>query len=379
MVLIIGRLYILFNIAIATLISALIIYQAYHSNFLNSPLLKITISALAIAGSYGLILPAQTPTKFGIKPEITTQTYFDKLIKRKLEYRIAPNNKIEIYEVPHFIVFRKKIVYIGIALLTSDRNVLAKLILNKIDAPSVNPLKKELAFWQGIASVTSDNFQFWKPFTNWYIRHLKGFVSDVNCPLKHEENTFNSYITAKLQANEFDIFESYVRSKNSTFIGEAINLDSYCKKLYIAGNAILTNKELTYGDELVKYEDVCQLANLDIINLSKKIIDNGFDERHSLNIEQVIPIQLTDTQYAQIVQIFADICPHIYIMEIAKKKLKYVPEIPSYVIKCIQQKTHFDINERTNLIQKQLQSKLNELQGDWTIVVFNNKQELLQQ
>lgn len=311
-ILIVGRLYVLFNIAIATLLSILIVYQAYHSNFLNSPLLKITISTLAIAGSYGLILPAQTPIKLGLNLDKATIIYLDELIERKLEYRIAPNDKIKIYEIPHFIVFRKKIVYIGIALLTLDRNVLAKLILNQINSPSVNPLKKELTFWQGIASVTSDNFQFWKPFTNWYIRYLKGLLQHINYSLElDEENAFKSYITTKLKSNEFDIFESYVKSKNNTFIGEAIKLDSYCKKLYIAGNAILTNKELTYGDELVKYEDVCHLANLDIINLCQKTISNGFDERHSGNTKEVIPIQLTDIQYAQIVQIFADICPHI--------------------------------------------------------------------
>lgn len=376
MVSIIGRLYILLSVGIATLLSALMVYQAYNSNFLNSPLLKIGIAASAIAGLYGLILPTQTPLKLGIKAEALTQKYLDEIVSRKLEYRIAPNNKIEVCEIPHLIVLRKKIVYVGIALLIIDKNILAKLILSEIDVSSVNPLKRELAFWQGIASVTSNNFQFWKPFTNWYIHYLIKIIGNIDYSF-NSNNVFNYYIINKLKQKEFDIFESYVRKSNHEFaILSAAQLDKYCQKMYVVGHAIFSNTELTYGTELAKYEDVCQLMNLGILNVSPEIINNGLIERLNFNPNAVIPAQLSNFQQTRIIREITKICPHIYVAKITKRKLQYLPQIPSFVVTCVQHKTYLDINERTSLIEKQLQSKINKLEGDWTIIVINSMSEL---
>lgn len=369
-----GRLYILFGILVSTLLSLLLIYQAYNSKFLNSSLLKIVIPGLAIIGFYALILPTQTPQKLGIKPNSSTQRYLDEIVNRKLEYRISPNDKIEIYEIPQWIIWRKKVVYIGVALLINDKDILAQLILNELNTSSVNPLKQELAFWQGIDSVTSNNFQFWKPFTNWYIHHLSN-IADTNNSPSNISSIFNYYIINKLKQKEFDIFESYVSSSNNQVaISSAIELDKYCKKMWLAGHAILSNTELTLDNaELPKYEDVCHLGILDVVDISPEIIELGLIERTALDSYTMLPLKLNDVQYMQIAKKIAAICPHVYVTGIAKKQLQYLPQIPSFVVTCVQQKTYFDINERTHLIEKQLQSKINEMNGDWTIIVTNKK------
>lgn len=379
MALILGRLYILFSVIVATLISSLMIYQAFHSKLLDSIVLKIGISSLTIIGLYSLILPTQTPSKFGVKPDVSTKNYLDKIIGKKLNYIIAPNNKIGVYEIPHLIIFRKTIIYIGIGLFKEDKNVFTKFILDKLNQSSVNPLKKELAFWQGIASVTSNNFQFWKAFTNWYINYLSKLVAkNEHCDKSNKNDDFNSYVINSIKQNKTNILETYIRKSNQEFaVNDAINLDNLCRNSYLAGYAILNEKELTYETGLTKYEDTFNLLNWDIPEILQSIIEKGLNERLNFDIKNTVTANFSDTQYAQILEQLTKISPHIDILKIDIVRLKYLPQIPTYIVFCIQKKTYFDINERSRLIEIQLQSKLNELSGDWKILVFNNKAELL--
>lgn len=368
----IGRLYILFCVLVTTLISVLVIYQSYSSKiFRDSPLLQFGIPILTIIGLYGLILPTQKPQKLGIKPDTLTQGYLDNTVNTKLQYRIAPNNKIEVYEIPKLIIWRQKIVYIGITLLTADRDILAKHILDSINTSSVNTLKRELSFWQGIASVTSNNFQFWKTFTTWYIRCLSKFV-DNNYP--PESNIFNYYIVDKIKKKEFNIFEEYIKqNSNDKFaIIAAKQLDEYCRKMWIAAHAIITNTELTLNEaELPGYQDVSQLASLGLIGLPPEKIIDGLNERLNYDTNNTCSVQINDTQYDKIISTINKNCPHVHVNHIVKKNIQILPEIPSFIVTCTQHKSLFDINERTKLIEKQLQSIVNNLNGDWTIVVVN--------
>ena len=355
------------------------IYQAFHSNFLNSIPLKVGISSLTIVGLYSLILPTQTPSKFGVKPDASTQNYLDNIVGKNLNYIIAPNNKIEIYEIPYFIIFHKTIVYIGIGLFKEDKNVLTKFILDALNQSSVNLLKKELAFWQGIASVTSNNFQFWKAFTNWYTNYLNKIVDkNEHFDSSSRNDDFNSYVINSIKQNKINILEAYIRKSNQELaVNNAINLDNLCRNSYLAGYAILNEKELSHETGLSKYENTFQLLNWDTPGISQSIIEKGLNERLNFDIKNTVAANFSDTQYAQIVEKLTKISPHIEILKIDKIRLEYLPQIPTYIVFCIQKKTYFDINERSRLIEIQLQSKLNELSGDWKIVVFNNKTELL--
>lgn len=368
----IGRLYILCCTICTTIVSILIIYQCYNSKlFSDSILLKIVLPIAITIGLFSLILPTQVPHKIGIAPDALIQKYLDETVGKKLRYRIAPNNKIEVYEIPK-LIWRQKIVYIGIALLTTNQCVLEDIIINALKTQQANILKRELIFWQGIESVTSNNFQLWKPFTKWYIKYLSGIVDNSN--YHHESYSFNSYIIDKIKNNEFNIFENYIRSQSKEFVSiSAKNLDKICTNIWVAAHALLTNTELTINEvNLPKYQDVCQLASLGIIDLPQVQVSNGLNERLDSSYET----QLIKLSHAQRTQIYSHItknCPHVDIIGVAKRKLQWLPEIPSFVITCRQRKSFIDFNERTCLIQKQLQIAANSLDGDWTIVVIDKK------
>lgn len=366
----IGRIYILLCAIVATIISVLIIYQCYNSKlFSDSPLLKLIIPIIIITGLYGLILPTQVPHKIGITPDPITQKYLDVTTKKKLKYRIAPNDKIEVYEIPR-LIWRQKVIYIGIALLTIDQCNLANIITNTLESQSVNILRQELSFWQGVASVTTNSFQLWKPFTKWYIQYLSKFVDSID--YSFESNIFNSYIINKIKNRELDVFEDYVRPKNKSIATLcARQLDKSCAYMWTAAYALLTDTELSVKEkQLPKYQDVCQLANLSIIeDLSPQKVINGLNERLNSNLSNTELIQLDKDQSEQICSHIVKNCPLVEVVEVTKVKLQWVTQIPSFIIICRKRKSIVDLNEHTKLIEKQLQSVANNLDGDWTILV----------
>lgn len=365
----IGRIYVLCCTICAAIVSGLVAYQCYNSKLFNdSVLLKVILPVVIIAGLFSLILPTQVPHKVGIAPDALTQKYLDKTVNKKLSYRIAPNNKIEVYEIPR-LVWRQKIIYIGIALLTTNQCVLEDIIINAIKTQPGNILRRELKFWQGVESVSSNSFQLWKPFTQWYIKYLLKLVDNDNC---HPESyTFDYYIINKIKNKEFNIFENYVSSREE-FTNIAKNLDKACTDIWVAVHALLTNTELTISEaNLPKYQDICQLASLGIIDLSPQKVINGLNERLESSSYETQLIKLDDAQRTRIYNHITKSCPHVDVVEVAKRKLQWMPEIPSFVITCRQRKSFIDFNERTRLIQKQLQIAANSLNGDWTIVVID--------
>lgn len=364
----IGRLYILCCTICATIISILIIYQCYNSKlFSDSILLKIVLPLAITTGLFSLILPTQVPHKIGIVPDTLTQKYLDETVGKKLKYRIAPNNKIEIYEIPK-LIWRQKIVYIGIVLLTANQCILEDTITNAIKAQPANILKSELTFWQGIESVTSNSFQLWKPFTQWYIKYLAKLVDNDNCSYDY---TFDYYIIDRIKNNKFHIFESYVSSREE-FTNIAKKLDKLCVRIWVAAHALLTNTELTINEvNLPKYRDVCQLASLGIIDLSPQKVINGLNERLESSSYKTQLIELDDAQRTRIYNHITENCLHVDVVGVAKRKLQWMPEVPSFIVTCRQRKSFIDFNERTRLIQKQLQIAANSLDGDWTVIVID--------
>ncbi|OKH45296.1 hypothetical protein NIES2101_26675 [Calothrix sp. HK-06] len=367
----IGRLYILCCTICATIISILIIYQCYNSKlFSDSILLKIVLPLAITTGLFSLILPTQVPHKIGIVPDTLTQKYLDETVGKKLKYRIAPNNKIEIYEIPK-LIWRQKIVYIGIVFLTANQCILEDTITNAIKAQPANILKSELTFWQGIESVTSNSFQLWKPFTQWYIKYLAKLVDDSD--YSSANYVFNHYIVNKIKNKEFNIFENYIFSKNKEFASNsARELDKICASMWLAAYALLTNTALTIDElNLPKYRDVCQLASLGIIDLSPQKVINGLNERLESSSYKTQLIELDDAQRTRIYNHITENCLHVDVVGVAKRKLQWMPEVPSFIVTCRQRKSFIDFNERTRLIQKQLQIAANSLDGDWTVIVID--------
>ena len=102
----------------------------------------------------------------------------------------------------------------------------------------------------------------------------------------------------KIKKKEFNIFEEYIKqNSNDKFaIIAAKQLDEYCRKMWIAAHAIITNTELTLNEaELPGYQDVSQLASLGLIGLPpEKIIDGlGFSDSQAIRKRGLHPPALT--------------------------------------------------------------------------------------
>ena len=376
--------YIVSSFLIATALIGLFISRIYVSKLVEAPILKAIISMLVIAGVYGSILPTQIPQKVGVKPSLKLQSYLEKLVGKKLEFRITPSCDISIVESPYFILWRRQTVYIGIPLLL-DTDTAKNHIIQAIEQASVNSLRRELDFWLGIASVTSNNFQIWKPFTKWYINYLKS-VNDSNLEKSTKVNNqdFKLHFLSSVQAGNTNIMTSYVKEKgkNDDLLVEASQLDSVCSNLWnTACHFYNETKGLSLTGNLPKYQELCQLVSLDLIDIPLDKLETGLAERTEkiTAYSKLCQVNLSEDEYIHIQQVIRDILSDVEIITIAKRELEYFPQIPSFVVVCCSKQSYLDRNEKIILIQKQLQSKINQISGDWTVIVGNKQDSSIKQ